>query len=265
MFTPSVGSEGTDGGDAFKMVPLLTKTSSPDGAGMESRDNDCRPARKTGHQVCSVCVCVYMFVFVGWGGREGGTIGLRGAGFILFQRKLKKTHMTMETLNTQSKRHERVKMRLNDEVRAKRGFEVRTGCVCGSMCPQRPDENTLSFTSLQLADLSLISNTLSSEPRLQSVFHNVYARNFTIIRTFWTIFKGSIRGQPSALVNYDTRLGILQYIWIKFWDRQQGLRKVIAARKAQHQAKIILAYTSCWCGFNLARNKSQNIALPTSI
>lgn len=88
----------------------------------------------------------------------------------------------------------RVKLRVNDQVRAQTGFEVRTGCVFGSMCPHRPDENTLSFTSPQRADLSLISNTLSSEPRLQSVLHNVYARNFTIIRTFWTIFKGSIRG-----------------------------------------------------------------------
>lgn len=42
---------------AFKMVPLLTETGSPDGAGMESRDNDCWPASKTGHQVCSLCVC----------------------------------------------------------------------------------------------------------------------------------------------------------------------------------------------------------------
>lgn len=41
MFTPSVGSEGRDGGDVFKMVPLLSETGSPDGAGMESRDNDC--------------------------------------------------------------------------------------------------------------------------------------------------------------------------------------------------------------------------------
>lgn len=30
-----------DGGDVFKMVPLLSETGSPDGAGMESRDNDC--------------------------------------------------------------------------------------------------------------------------------------------------------------------------------------------------------------------------------
>lgn len=57
MFTLLVGSEGGGGVKgvgvfAFKMVPLLTETGSPDGAGMESRDNDRRPDRKTGHQVC---------------------------------------------------------------------------------------------------------------------------------------------------------------------------------------------------------------------
>lgn len=35
-----LGGEGVGKGGAFKMVLLLTETGSPDGAGMESRDND---------------------------------------------------------------------------------------------------------------------------------------------------------------------------------------------------------------------------------
>lgn len=43
---------------AFKMVPLLTETGSPDGAGMESGDNDCQPGERDIRYAGCVCVCV---------------------------------------------------------------------------------------------------------------------------------------------------------------------------------------------------------------
>lgn len=48
MFTVLVGSGGRVGVVvfAFKMVPLLPETGSPDGAGMEYSDNDCQPGER---------------------------------------------------------------------------------------------------------------------------------------------------------------------------------------------------------------------------
>lgn len=43
---------------AFKMVPLLTKTGSPGGAGMESGENDCQPGERDIRYAGWVCVCV---------------------------------------------------------------------------------------------------------------------------------------------------------------------------------------------------------------
>lgn len=43
---------------AFKMVPLLTETGSPDGAGMESGDNDCQPGERDIRYAGGVCECV---------------------------------------------------------------------------------------------------------------------------------------------------------------------------------------------------------------